>query len=134
SSSRRASNTNDTPIKHTMIRFWRKSSFNKWLESPDAVNSAMECGLITWLEQENEDSVDAEECTAIKTTLCHGFAELVAKGWVPRSWGVLCALGCELVDTLMQKYHPIFKYDLDGWKLHHLTTLTYPQWLSQHLD
>ena len=105
-----------TPTTHKDIKFWRKSTFDRWLDSPDTVALVIERGPIPWLEQENGNLIDAEECTTIKATLCRGFSKLVAKGWAPRSWGLLGASGCELIDTLMQKYHPIFKFDLDGWK------------------
>ncbi|KAI9566184.1 hypothetical protein HD554DRAFT_2040415 [Boletus coccyginus] len=88
-----------TPTTHKDIKFWRKSAFDRWLDLPNTVTkfeseSVIERGLISWLEQENGNLIDAEECTTIKVTLCCGFSKLVTKGWAPHSWGLLGASGC----------------------------------------
>ena len=126
--------TKPTPATHPNIKWWRKSAFDRWLEKPKVIEAGIERGPIPWLEQENGNPVDPEEATAIKATLRRGFAELVTRGWAPRSWGLLNASGRELIDSLVPSKHPVLKFDIDGWKLHHLATTIYPQWRAQHLD
>ncbi|KAG1809524.1 hypothetical protein EV424DRAFT_1349950 [Suillus variegatus] len=49
-------------------------------------------------------------------------------------WSNLTALGTDLMNSIMEKTHPIFRLANNGWKLHYLAMSSYPSWRRNNIE
>jgi hypothetical protein len=78
--------------------------------------------------------VQDDEVDAIRKTLRGAFSELNNRGFAPMRWGNLTASGTDLMNSIMEKTHPIFRLANNGWKLHYLAMSSYPSWQRNHIE
>jgi hypothetical protein len=78
--------------------------------------------------------VQDDEVDAIRKTLHGAFSELNNQGLAPMRWGNLTASGTDLMNSIMEKTHPIFRLANNGWKLHYLAMSSYPSWRRNHIE
>lgn len=117
---------------HADIRFWNKSDYLTWLDSHEAQLGNR--GKLPYLEQEDGGPVQDDEVDAIRKTLRGAFSELNNRGLAPMRWGNLTTSGTDLMNSIMEKTHPIFRLANNGWKLHYLTISSYPSWRRNHIE
>ncbi|KAG1797245.1 hypothetical protein EV424DRAFT_1546678 [Suillus variegatus] len=121
-------------ISHPKVRFWLRSDYDRWLDNPMAQRTNGNRGTAPYLEDENGSPISSATLKSIRRG-CRGvWAELVVKKLAPPTWARLCATGQKLVRTFMEKEFPIFRLDMDGWKLSLLCTTDYPNWRKTHID
>ncbi|KAG2061640.1 hypothetical protein BDR06DRAFT_1042131 [Suillus hirtellus] len=107
---------------HTNIKFWNKSEYLTWLDSHKA--QLGNHGKLPYLEQEDGNPVQDDKIDVICKTLQGAFSELNNWGLAPMHWGNLTALGTDLMNSIMEKTHPIFRLANNGWKLHYLAIVS----------
>lgn len=76
-----------------------------------------------------DDKIDG-----IRKTLRGAFSELNNRGLAPMCWSNLTALGTDLMNSIMEKTHPIFRLANNGWKLHYLAMSSYPSWRRNNIE
>ncbi|KAG1882595.1 hypothetical protein F4604DRAFT_1986122 [Suillus subluteus] len=117
---------------HPKIRFWRRSDYDAWLDS--ALVSRIKRGTAPYLEEEDGNHITNATLKSIRRTCRTAWAELVVKKLAPPTWARLCASGQSLMQSVMEKEFPLFRFDADGWKLTLLCTTDYPNWRKRHLN
>ncbi|KAF8835520.1 hypothetical protein BDN67DRAFT_984566 [Paxillus ammoniavirescens] len=103
-----------TPNTHPNIRFWNKSDYLCWTETPAA--SAGARGKLPYLEDADGNPIDNDT------------------GMAPETWGQASSAAVKYVEKLMEDTHPLFTFVNNGWKLNHLAVNTYSGWSRRHLD
>ncbi|KAG2082731.1 uncharacterized protein F5147DRAFT_660407 [Suillus discolor] len=117
---------------HPKVRFWNKVDYLDWLDSVEATSG--DRGKLPFLEDENGNSISEAMVEAIRKSLWGAWSELATRNLAPSSWGKLSASGTQLVNTIMDNVHPIFKLAHNNWKLDFLATSSYSSWQRNHLD
>jgi hypothetical protein len=117
---------------HPKVHFWRRSDYDTWLDS--ATVARMKRGTAPYLEEEDGTHVTNATLKSIRRRCRAAWAELVVKKLAPPTWARLCASGQTLMQHVMEKEFPLFRFDADGWKLTLLCTTDYPNWRKRHLD
>ncbi|KAG1845768.1 hypothetical protein C8R48DRAFT_678044 [Suillus tomentosus] len=117
---------------HPKVCFWNKADYLDWLDSVEATSG--DRGKLSFLEDENGNSILEAVVEAIQKSLRGAWSELATCNLAPSSWGKLSASGTQLVNTIMDNAHPIFKLAHNDWKLDFLATLSYSSWRRNHLD
>ncbi|KAG0693973.1 hypothetical protein DFH29DRAFT_881035 [Suillus ampliporus] len=117
---------------HPKVRFWNKSDYLDWLDSLEATSS--DRGKLPFLEDEIGNPISEAVVEAICKSLWGAWSELATHNLAPSSWGKLTASGTQLVNSIMESAHPIFKLAHNGWKLDFLATSSYSSWRRNHLD
>ncbi|KIK17039.1 hypothetical protein PISMIDRAFT_15388 [Pisolithus microcarpus 441] len=100
---------------HPNVRFWTKTDYNNWLDSPEAAGSNR--GLYAYLEDENGDVPKSETLGKIRKALQAG-----------------CTSALQFIRLQTEKEFPLFKLADNGWKLEYICTKTYSAWRKHHLD
>jgi hypothetical protein len=130
------SSTSDTvrpsPQTHPKVRFWNKSDFVKWLDSPEADHTNR--GKLPFLEDENGNPISGVMVEPIRKALRAAWSELASRDLAPPSWGKLTASGVQLMNSIMENAYPLFKLANNGWKLDYLATSSYSSWHRNHFD
>jgi hypothetical protein len=94
----------------------------------------MKRGTAPYLGEEDGAHVTNATLKSIRRRCRAAWAELVVKKLAPPTWARLCASGQTLMQHVMEKEFPLFRFDADGWKLTLLCTTDYPNWRKRHLD
>ncbi|KAG1818007.1 uncharacterized protein BJ212DRAFT_1348239, partial [Suillus subaureus] len=115
-----------TRVIHPKIRFWTNDDFLGWLDSPDGRRA--DRGKVPYLEDENGDPLTDPIVKSIRKLLRGAWAELVRRKLAPKTWGKAAATARQIVHTLMENSHPLFKFADDGWKLDYLMSTSYSAW------
>ncbi|KAG1847255.1 hypothetical protein C8R48DRAFT_677600 [Suillus tomentosus] len=105
---------------HPKVRFWNKADYLDWLDSVEATSG--DRGKLPFLEDENGNSISEAVVEAIRKSLRGAWSELATRNLAPSSWGKLSASRTQLVNTIMDNAHPIFKLAHNNWKLDFLAT------------
>lgn len=121
-----------TRVTHPKIRFWTNDDFLGWLDSPDGRRA--DRGKVPYLEDENGDPLTDPIVKSIRKLLRGAWAELVRRKLAPKMWGKATATARQIVHTLMENSHPLFKFADDGWKLDYLMSTSYSAWRRNHVD
>lgn len=114
------------------VRFWTKTDYDDWLDSPEAAGSNR--GLYAYLEDENGDVPKSETLGKIRKALRAGWRELGQRGMAPDTWGKASTSAIHFMRSQMEKDFPLFKLAENGWKLEYICTKTYSAWRKHHLD
>ncbi|KAG0693991.1 hypothetical protein DFH29DRAFT_881021 [Suillus ampliporus] len=117
---------------HPKVHFWNKSDYLDWLDSLEATSS--DHGKLPFLEDKIGNPISEAIVEAICKSLRGAWSELATHNLAPSSWGKLTASGTQLVNSIMESAHPIFKLAHNGWKLDFLATSSYSSWQRNHLD
>ncbi|OAX32416.1 hypothetical protein K503DRAFT_658377, partial [Rhizopogon vinicolor AM-OR11-026] len=75
---------------------------------------------LPFLEDENGAPIPDSIIDAIRKTLRGAWSELLKRNLAPTSWGKLTASGIQLMNSVMESAHPIFRLANNGWKLDYL--------------
>ncbi|KAI6034737.1 hypothetical protein BKA83DRAFT_4121788 [Pisolithus microcarpus] len=129
------SNANEKrPTRETNpnVRFWTKTDYDDWLDSPEAAGSNR--GLYAYLKDENGDVPKSETLGKIRKALRAGWRELGQRGMAPDTWGKASTSAIHFMHSQMEKDFPLFKLTENGWKLEYICTKTYSAWRKHHLD
>ena len=121
-----------TPESHPHIRFWTRTKFFEWQESPEG--HAHVRGSAPYLEQENGDLIEEAVLVEIRCTMRSAWAELRNCGLAPSSWGKVGHSGRKLFHQLVENAHLLFRFAEDGWKLERLATASYSGWTRTYLQ
>lgn len=127
-----ASEKRPTRETHTKVRFWTKTDYDDWLDSPEATGSNR--GLYAYLEDDNGGVPTSETLGKIRKALRAGWRELGQRGMAPDTWGKASTSAIHFMRSQMEKDFPLFKLAENGWKLEYICTKTYSAWRKHHLD
>ncbi|KAG2741859.1 hypothetical protein P692DRAFT_20879759 [Suillus brevipes Sb2] len=120
-------------MSHTLpVQFWLRSNYDTWLDS--AIVSCIKRGTAPYLEEEDGTCITNVTLKSIRHRCHAAWAELVVKKLVLPTWARLCASGQTMMQSVMETEFPVFRLDMDGWKLTLLCTTDYPNWRKCHLD
>lgn len=117
---------------HPNVKFWDKSDYLKWQDSSEA--QVANRGKLPYLEDDNGAPIPDAMVDAIRKTMRGAWSELLERKLAPMTWGKLTASGIQLMNSIMENAHPIFRLANNGWKLDYLAMSSYSSWRRNHLE